>query len=74
MVLKFYYDLASAPARAVYFTIKNLNLDVELVDVSLFDGEHKSEAYLKVRFLLKVANKSPLLMVIQIQLFFFLKF
>ncbi|KAK7595490.1 hypothetical protein V9T40_013315 [Parthenolecanium corni] len=48
MVLKFYYDLASPPVRAVYFTIKNLDIPVELVNVSLAENQIKSEAYLKI--------------------------
>lgn len=48
MVLKFYYDLLSPPVRAVYFTIKNLDIPVEMVDTSLAEGAHKSEEYLKV--------------------------
>lgn len=52
MVLKFYYDLLSPPVRAVYFTIKNLDIPVEMINVSLGDGEHKSEEYTKVSLLL----------------------
>lgn len=60
MVLKFYYDLASPPVRAVYFTIKNLDIPVELVNVSLAENQIKSEAYLKVRLtLFSKNNKCP---------------
>lgn len=48
MVLKFYYDLASPPVRAVYFTIKILDIPVELVHINLAAGQLKSEAYMKV--------------------------
>lgn len=47
-MLKFYYDLASPPVRAVYFTIKHLNVPVEMINVKLFQGECRSKDYLKV--------------------------
>lgn len=47
-MLKFYYDLASPPVRAVYFTIKHLNIPVEMINVKLFQGELRTKEYLKV--------------------------
>lgn len=48
MVLKFYGHLASPPVRAVDFTIKNLGIPVEMVELDVANREHKSEEYLKV--------------------------
>lgn len=50
MVVKFYYNLASPPARTAYFTIKHLDIPVELVEIDVTKGEIKSENYLKVSF------------------------
>ncbi|KAK7595491.1 hypothetical protein V9T40_013316 [Parthenolecanium corni] len=47
-MLKFYYDLASPPVRAVYFTIKHLNIPVEMINVKLFQGELRTKEYLKI--------------------------
>lgn len=48
MVYKFYGDMLSPPVRAVYFTIKMLNVEVEFIKVDLLSAENTTEKYLQV--------------------------
>lgn len=57
MVLKFYGNLASPPVRAVNFTLKNLGIPAEMVELDVSNREHKSEEYLKVSFSYTVISK-----------------
>ena len=38
----------SPPARAVLLAVRNLGLDVELVNVNLFSGEHLTPEFIKL--------------------------
>lgn len=49
MVLKLYVNILSPPSRAVLMLVKELKLDVELIDVNLEEDEHLTDNYLKVR-------------------------
>lgn len=53
MVLKFYGNLASPPVRAVYLTIKHLDIPVDMVELNLLNEEFKSEEYKKVSFFIE---------------------
>lgn len=54
MPLKLYYIIASPPARSVILTLKTLNIPHELHVMNLLEGEHRSEAYLKVSYIIGV--------------------
>lgn len=48
MSLILYYSPISPPARAVLLTIRSLGLNVEIKNVNLLKGEHRSAEFLKV--------------------------
>lgn len=48
MVYKLYGDMLSPPVRAVCFTLKMLNIEVEFVNVDLLSKENTDEKFLKV--------------------------
>lgn len=48
MVYKLYGDMLSPPVRAVYFTLKMLNIEVEFVNVDLLSKENTDEKFLEV--------------------------
>jgi len=45
MVLKLYYLSASPPSRAVLLGIRNLGLEVDVITVNLFKGEHFKQEF-----------------------------
>ena len=48
MVLTLYHFYASPFSRPVYWTIKALGIDHEVVTVNLLEGDNKKESYLEV--------------------------
>jgi len=48
MGIKFYHVDASMPCRAVFMTLKALNIDHEVYMVNAFENEHKKDWYLKI--------------------------
>ncbi|CAO1358328.1 unnamed protein product [Diamesa tonsa] len=48
MSVVLYYTQISPPARACLLTIRNLNLDVDVINVDLFAGEHLKDEFLKL--------------------------
>jgi glutathione S-transferase len=57
MGLKLYYLSVSPPCRAVLLTIRYLKLDVEVITVDLFKGEHLNPEFVK----LNPAHQVPVL-------------
>ena len=49
MTVKFYSLSFSPPCRAVWMALELLNVDYEYIAVDLFNGEHYSPEFLKVR-------------------------
>ncbi|CAG2113888.1 unnamed protein product [Medioppia subpectinata] len=47
MPIDLYFATLSPPSRAVLMTLKQLKLDVNVIDVNLQKGEHLTEEYLK---------------------------
>ena len=48
MSVVLYYTQISPPARACLLTIRNLNLNVDIINVDLFAGEHLKDEFLKL--------------------------
>lgn len=48
MSVVLYYTQISPPARACLLTIRNLNLNVDIINVDLFAGEHLKAEFLKL--------------------------
>lgn len=48
MSVVLYYTQISPPARACLLTIRNLNLNVDIINVDLFAGEHMRDEFLKL--------------------------
>lgn len=46
--MKLYHFESSPPARSVLMTIRNLNLDVEIISVDLMKGDQMKPEFLKV--------------------------
>lgn len=46
--MKLYYTAGSPPSRAVLMTIRNLDLEVEIENLNLLNGENKSEEFLQL--------------------------
>lgn len=57
MVLKLYYLAASPPARSVLLGIRNLGLEVDVVNVDLFKREHLTPEFMR----LNPAHQVPVL-------------
>ena len=49
MVVDVYAHISSAPSRLVLMTCETLGLDYNFKKVDILTGEHKQEAYTKVR-------------------------
>uniref|UniRef100_A0A1L8E4D9 glutathione transferase n=1 Tax=Nyssomyia neivai TaxID=330878 RepID=A0A1L8E4D9_9DIPT len=46
--IKFYHMPAGSPSRAVALLVKNLKLDVEVIEVDVLNGEQKSPEFMKI--------------------------
>ena len=56
MSIDFYAMRLSPPCRAVIMTAKELNIDLNLINTDLSEGQHMTEEFLKVKILTKLKN------------------